>query len=228
LDKSDHVAQAAQTHHWRGDCHLRANDESNNLKTESTEMNIEPVQTHAFARPADFGNWLAENHSKETEIWLKMHKKSSGLASVSWAEAVVEALAWGWIDGIKKANDGNSWLQRFTPRKPKSSWSKRNRDHAEKLIADGRMQAVGLQTVNAAKSDGRWESAYAGSSGMEFPKAFMTAIAKNAAAKKTFHGLNRAQLYSMYLRLQTAKKEETRQKFMKKVLEMLSRGEGFR
>jgi uncharacterized protein YdeI (YjbR/CyaY-like superfamily) len=200
-------------------------DGSNNLTTESTEINTEPAHTHAFARPADFGNWLAENHMKENEIWLKIQKKSSGLASVNWAEAVVEALAWGWIDGIKKANDGNSWLQRFTPRRPKSRWSMRNRDHAEKLIANGRMQPAGMQAVTAARSDGRWDSAYAGSSGMEFPKTFTAAIARSAAAKKTFDGLNRAQLYQIYLRLKTAKQEETRQKFMKKVIEMLSWGD---
>lgn len=186
-------------------------------------MDIVAARIHAFATPVDFGNWLAKYHVQESEIWLKIHKKSSGIVSVSWAEAVVEALAWGWIDGIKKSNDENSWFQRFTPRKPKSSWSKKNRDHAEKLIADGRMQAAGLRTVVAAQSDGRWESAYAGSSGMEFPKAFLAAIASNAAAKKTFDGLNRTQLYVIYHRLQTVKKEDTRQNLMRKVIEVLSR-----
>jgi uncharacterized protein YdeI (YjbR/CyaY-like superfamily) len=188
-------------------------------------MNIEAARTHAFATPAAFGNWLAKHHAQTSEIWLKIQKKSSGIASVTWGEAIVEALAWGWIDGIKKANDKNSWFQRFTPRKPASNWSKKNRDHAEKLIADGRMHAAGLKAMIAAKSDGRWESAYAGSSGMEFPRAFLAAIASNAIAKETFDGLNRAKLYSIYLRLQTAKKEETRQNLMKKVIEMLSRGE---
>jgi uncharacterized protein YdeI (YjbR/CyaY-like superfamily) len=191
-------------------------------------MNIKATHIHAFATPAAFGNWLAKNHAQTSEIWLKIQKTSSGVTSVTWAEAVVEALAWGWIDGIKKANDKNSWFQRFTPRKPTSKWSRRNRDHAEKLIADGRMQAAGLKAVNAARSDGRWESAYAGSREMEFPKALLKAVAMNATAKKTFDGLSRAHFYSIYLRLQNAKKEETRKKFMKKVIEKLSRGEPFR
>jgi uncharacterized protein YdeI (YjbR/CyaY-like superfamily) len=190
-------------------------------------MNIKAAHIHAFATPDDFGNWLAKNHAQTSEIWLEIQKKSYGITSLTWVEAVVEAMAWGWIDGIKKANDQNSWLQRFTPRKPRSNWSKKNRNHAETLIAAGRMQAAGLQAVNAAKSNGRWDSAYAGSSEMEFPKTFLIAIARNATAKTTFDGLKRAQLYPIYFRFQTAKKEETRKKFMKTMIEMLSRGEKF-
>jgi uncharacterized protein YdeI (YjbR/CyaY-like superfamily) len=187
-------------------------------------MNINAARIHAFSAPDDFGNWLAQHHAQSSEVWLKIQKKSSGITSVTWAEAVVEALAWGWIDGIKKANDENSWFQRFTPRKQKSKWSRKNRDHAEKLIAQGRMQTAGLQTVTAAKSDGRWDFAYKGSSEMEFPKTFLKAIGRNATAKKTFNGLKRAQLYPIFLRLQAAKKEETRQNLMKKIIENLSHG----
>jgi uncharacterized protein YdeI (YjbR/CyaY-like superfamily) len=188
-------------------------------------MNINAAHVHAFSTPDDFGNWLAKHHAQSCEIWLKIQKKSFGIASLTWEQAIIEALAWGWIDGIKKANDDNSWFQRFTPRKPKSNWSKKNRDHAEKLIADTRMQVAGLQAVIAAKSDGRWESAYAGSSEMEFPKTFLKAIARNATAKKTFDNLNRAQLYAIYFRLQTVKKEQTRESFMKKTIGILSCGE---
>jgi uncharacterized protein YdeI (YjbR/CyaY-like superfamily) len=190
-------------------------------------MEIDPSRIQAFATPAEFGNWLARHHAQESHIWLKMYKKSSGTISITWDEAVLEALAWGWIDGIKKSNDAASWFQRVSPRKPKSTWSKKNRDHAEKLIAHGRMQPAGMQAVNAAKSDGRWDAAYAGSSGMEFPKAFLMAIASNATAQKTLANLNRAQLYAIYCRIQIAKKEETRQSFIVKVAKMLSRGEAF-
>lgn len=191
-------------------------------------MDVDVTRTLAFATPADFAEWLNVHHARESEVWLKLYKKSSGVPSLSWAEAVVEAIAWGWIDGIKKSNDEISWFQRFTPRKAKSGWSKINRDHAERLIAEGRMREPGLKTVIAAKANGRWDAAYAGSAGMEFPEVFLTAIAGNAMAKTTFDSLKRAQLYSMYHRLHTAKKEETRRNLMIKMIEMLSRGEVFR
>ncbi len=191
-------------------------------------MIVEPACTHAFATAADFGEWLAEHHSEESDVWLRIQKRSSGLVSVTWGEAIVEALVWGWIDGVKKANDETSWLQRFTPRTPRSIWSRINREHAETLIAEGRMQDAGFRAVVAAKSDGRWDAAYAGSSAMEFPEVFLSAIAESATAKKTFEGLKRAELYPVYYRLQIAKKEETRQRLMRNVLEKLSRGEELR
>jgi uncharacterized protein YdeI (YjbR/CyaY-like superfamily) len=191
-------------------------------------MDVDAARALAFATPSEFEAWLARHHARETEIWLKLYKKSSGIPSMTWAEAVVEALAWGWIDGIKKSNDEVSWFQRFTPRKAKSGWSKINRDHAERLITEGRMREPGLKTVLAAKADGRWDAAYAGRGGIEFPDAFLAAIAENATAKATFDTLNRSQLYSMYYRLHTVKKEETRRNLMMKMIEMLSRGEAFR
>ncbi|GGB05226.1 hypothetical protein GCM10011491_36730 [Brucella endophytica] len=190
------------------------------------DVNVERVQ--AFADAAAFCAWLAENHAQQEEVWLKLYKKSSGIPSVSWAEAVVEALAWGWIDGIKKSHDDQSWFQRFTPRKPRSAWSKTNRAHAERLIAEGRMQEPGMKAVAAAKADGRWDAAYSGSAAMEFPESFLAAIGQNAAARETFERLNRSQLFSMYYRLHSAKKEETRQKLMEKMLGSLARGEAFR
>jgi uncharacterized protein YdeI (YjbR/CyaY-like superfamily) len=191
-------------------------------------MHIDPTRIQSFPTAADFHTWLSLHHADQLELWLKLYKKSSGVPSITWTEAVVEALAWGWIDGIKKANDAHSWFQRFTPRKPRSSWSKINCDHAERLIAEGRMQEPGLKAVLAAKADGRWEAAYAGSAGMEFPPAFLAAIEENPVAKETFTSLKRAQLYTMYHRLHTAKKEETRQRLMEKMLFSLARGEAFR
>ncbi|MDO9414723.1 YdeI/OmpD-associated family protein [Pararhizobium sp.] len=190
-------------------------------------MDVDLTRVHAFATPTEFCAWLAGHHGDEREIWLKLYKKSSRIASITWAEAVVEALAWGWIDGIAKSNDEVSWFQRFTPRKPKSGWSKINRQHVERLIAEGRMQAPGLDAVAAAKADGRWEAAYAGSATMAFSETFLAAVAEDAAAKKTFDSLTRRQLFSFYHRLQTAKREETRQKLTVKMIGMLSRGETF-
>ncbi|PYE86802.1 uncharacterized protein YdeI (YjbR/CyaY-like superfamily) [Phyllobacterium leguminum] len=191
-------------------------------------MDIDVTRTLSFATTADFAEWLALHHARESEIWVKLYKKSSGTPSVSWSEAVIEAIAWGWIDGIKKSNDETSWFQRFTPRRAKSGWSKINRDHAERLVAEGRMREPGLKEVAAAKADGRWDAAYAGSAAMEFPEIFLAALAANTAAKTTFDSLKRSQLYSMYHRLHTAKKEETRRNLMAKMIEMLSRGEVFR
>lgn len=191
-------------------------------------MEIDENKIREFENQTAFGKWLGQHHTKENEIWLKIYKKSSDIASINWEEAVIEAIAWGWIDGLKKSNDDNSWFQRLTPRKPKSGWSKRNCGHAEKLIADGKMQKTGLLAVEKAKADGRWDAAYSGSAEMEFPDDFLKAVSKNTEAKKTFNGLNRTNLFSIYLHLTTAKKQETRQKRMTKMIEMLSRGETFR
>ena len=190
-------------------------------------MDVDPARVRAFAAPGDFSNWLAAHHAVETELWLKLYKKTSGTTSISWAEAVVEALAWGWIDGLKKSCDQTSWYQRFTPRKSKSVWSKINCDHVERLIAEGRMQPAGQVTVDAAKADGRWDAAYSGSATMEFPEPLLTAIASDATAQATFDGLKRAQRYTMYHRLQTLKKDETRRILIERMIEALSRGQPF-
>jgi uncharacterized protein YdeI (YjbR/CyaY-like superfamily) len=190
-------------------------------------MNVDPARVRAFATPADFSGWLLDNHASQSELWLQLYKKGSGVPSLTWAEAVVEALAWGWIDGIKKANDDVSWYQRFTPRKAKSIWSKINRDHCERLIVEGRMQPAGLVHVESARSDGRWDAAYQASSAMEFPEAFLNRIAANATAQATFDGLKKAQRYAMYHRLTTVKREETRQALMTRMFDALARGEAW-
>ncbi|MEZ4750392.1 MAG: hypothetical protein R3B54_07130 [Bdellovibrionota bacterium] len=127
----------------------------------------------AFATPKALGAWLKKNHQSETELWVRIYKKGSGRPSVDWSDCVVEAIAWGWIDGQRKSLDEASFVQRLTPRRPKSNWSKKNKDHAERLIAEGRMQAAGLAHVKAAKKDGRWEKAYEGSATMKIPKDFL-------------------------------------------------------
>jgi len=147
--------------------------------------------------------------------------------SVNWTECVVEAIRFGWIDGQKKSLDADSYLQRLTPRGAKSGWSAKNREHAAKLIAEGRMTPAGQAQIDAAKSDGRWESAYAGSAKMEIPSDFLEALERLPSAKSFFERLDRKNLYAIYYRLHTAKRVETRARRMKKILEQLQRGELF-
>ena len=187
----------------------------------------EPDKTriHAFEDSTAFHDWLAANHATEPELWLKIYKKGSGQKSINWEEAVIEALCWGWIDGVKKSYDDQAYLQRFTPRRPKSNWSKRNREHVERLIAEGRMQEVGMVHVRAAQADGRWDSAYAPASEMTIPDDFLTALDERPAAKEFFATLNKQNLFTIYIGLQTAKKPETRQRRFEKFLTMLENGE---
>jgi uncharacterized protein YdeI (YjbR/CyaY-like superfamily) len=182
---------------------------------------------HAFEDAAAFWTWLAANHASETELWLKIFKKNSGVKTINWEEAVVEALCWGWIDGVKKTFDDQAYLQRFTPRLKGSHWSRRNREHVERLIAEGKMQEAGLVHVRAAQADGRWDAAYAPASEMTIPEDFLAALDTRPQARAFFNTLNRQNLYAIAYRLQTAKKSETRQKRFEKFLVMLENGEKF-
>ena len=187
----------------------------------------EPDQTriHVFENSAAFWAWLELNHAFEPELWLKIFKKSSGQKTITWEEAVVEALCWGWIDGVKKPFDDEAYLQRFTPRRKGSNWSKRNREHAERLIAEGRMQEAGMAHIHAAQADGRWAAAYAPPSEMTVPDDFLAALEKRPSAKAFFETLNKQNRYAIAYRLQTAKKPETRQKRFEQFLAMLEKGE---
>ena len=180
-----------------------------------------------FRNTKALGAWLEKKHGRANELWVRLFKAGSGQASVTWNDCVVEAIRFGWIDGQKQPLDDSSFLQRLTPRKPKSNWSTKNKTHAEQLIADGRMTPAGLAHVNAAKADGRWEQTYAGSSAMEIPRDFLEAIATIPAAKAFFETLNRANLFVIYYRLQTAKRPETRAKRMASILAQLNRSEKF-
>lgn len=177
-----------------------------------------------FEAPRDLEKWLEANHAKERELWVRIFKKGSGTPSVTWQDCVVACLAWGWIDGVKRQLDAVSYLQRLTPRRPKSNWSKRNCELAERLIAEGKMQPAGLKHVEAARADGRWDQAYSGSANMELPEEFLRALDENPAAKAYFATLNRQDLFSIYVRLQTAKRPETRKKRMATILADLTAG----
>jgi uncharacterized protein YdeI (YjbR/CyaY-like superfamily) len=181
----------------------------------------------SFTSSGDFRTWLATNHSHEGAIWLRIYKKGSGVATVTYAEALDQALCFGWIDGQKKPYDNQSWLQRFTPRRPRSGWSKNNTQHAARLIKSGEMAPAGLKEVKTAKADGRWRAAYDSFSNAAVPDDFLDELAKNRKATAFFKTLNRTNLYSIAYRLQTAKKPETRQKRAREIIGMLARGEKF-
>jgi uncharacterized protein YdeI (YjbR/CyaY-like superfamily) len=181
----------------------------------------------AFRDARELGDWLAEHHHSRSELWVQIFKAGSGRSSVTWTDCVVEAIRFGWIDGQKQPLDAASFLQRLTPRKPKSNWSAKNREHATRLIAEGRMTPAGLAHVDAAKADGRWESAYAGSAAMVIPQDFLDALETMPDAKAFFETLDRKNLYPIYYRLQTAKRPETRAKRMAQILAQLERGERF-
>ncbi len=183
------------------------------------------TRIQVFEDSASFWRWLECNHASEPELWLKIFKKDSGQKTITWDEAVVEALCWGWIDGVKKPFDEQAYLQRFTPRQKGSNWSTRNRKHVERLIAQGRMQEPGLAHVRAAQADGRWAAAYAPASEMTVPEDFLAALMERPTAQTFFETLNRQNRYAIAYRLQTAKKPETRQKWFERLLGMLEKGE---
>lgn len=182
---------------------------------------------HAFPTLRHLETWLSKNHATHTELWVRVYKKGSGTPSVTWEDCVVAAIAWGWIDGLRRALDDESYLQRLTPRRAKSGWSQKNRAHAERLIAEGRMQPSGLVHVEAARKDGRWEQAYAGSATMVIPDDFLDALKKVPQAKQLFDTLDRRNLFAIYHRLQSAKRPETRHKRIHAMIEQLANGKTF-
>jgi uncharacterized protein YdeI (YjbR/CyaY-like superfamily) len=171
--------------------------------------------------------WLKVNHARSNGVWLQIQKKDSSEKSPSYAEALDVALCYGWIDGQKNRHDENSWLQMFTPRRPRSSWSKKNTEHAQRLIQAGKMKSAGLTEIDAAKKDGRWKAAYDSPSNASIPEDFLKALKQNKKAEAFFKLLNKTNLYSIAYRLQTAKTPQTREKCMKTILEMLAKGEKF-
>lgn len=183
------------------------------------ELPIKPFKTAEA-----FEKWLMANVDA-AGIWLKIAKKDSGIATVTYAEALEVALCHGWIDGQKKGFDQEFFLQRFTPRRPRSLWSKINIGHVERLISAGRMQDRGLREVEAAKADGRWDAAYHSSSAMEVPAELAAALKKNRKAQAFFDALDKTNRYAFCWRVHTAKKPETRLARAEKFVEMLARGE---
>lgn len=187
-----------------------------------TTLNI--ANALSFESSEALSEWLEANHASESELLVKIFKKDSGISSVSWNDVVIECLCWGWIDGVKKSLDAQSYVQRITPRKARSNWSKRNTEHVERLIEEGRMQEVGLVHVSAAKADGRWEAAYRVSE-ITVPEDFLTALEDKLEAKAFYATLTKSNRYVIALGLTSAKKPETRQKRFTQYLDMLVREE---
>jgi uncharacterized protein YdeI (YjbR/CyaY-like superfamily) len=182
------------------------------------------LSTRHFRDAAAWEKWLLL-HGDEKGLWLKIAKKESGVASVSYAEALDVALCHGWIDSQKRGFDDWFFLQRFTPRRPNGLWSKINIGHVERLIACGRMRPAGLREVEAAKADGRWDAAYAGAADMAVPDELAAALAKNRKAGAFFDQLDKTNRYAVCWRVHTAKKPETRAARVEKLVAMLAKGE---
>lgn len=172
-----------------------------------------------------FRSWLEKNHAKIEALWIGFYKKGSGKVGLDYKQALDEALCFGWVDGLKGTIGDESYRIRFTPRKPKSLWSKVNIGHVERLIKAGRMTVHGQKKIDEAKSDGRWEKSYASSSTAEMPEDFLKALAKNKKAKAFYATLNGSQIYPFYFRIQNAKKPETRQRWIEKIIVMLENEE---
>src|SRR5688572_1839057 len=188
----------------------------------------DPRKIRSFASEAAFEKWLAANHAKETELWLKIYKKGSGTATVTNPQAIDVALCWGWIDGVRKALDEASFLQRFSPRKPKSIWSQINRDNVARLVAAGRMTPHGQRQIDAAKADGRWAAAYApmrNATHASVPDDLRQAIEANAKARATFRTLTSRNLFSLTFRTNNMKTPAGRTRKIAELVAMLARGE---
>lgn len=175
----------------------------------------------AFKDSSTWRAWLDENHAKIDGVWLRLYKKSSNLPSVTYAEALGEALCYGWIDGQKKSYDEESFLQKFTPRRVRSMWSKRNIEHIQRLTEQGLMMPAGVLEVERAKEDGRWVAAYDTQSEMSIPNEFLAELKKHPDAEKFFATLNKTNTYAIAWRLQTAKTEETRKRRQDKIIALL-------
>jgi uncharacterized protein YdeI (YjbR/CyaY-like superfamily) len=200
----------------------RSKDQTKNEASQDKQLPIMSFKTSSL-----WEKWLAKNQALSEGVWLQIQKKESDQQSVTYAEALDVALCYGWIDGQKKPHDDQSWLQKFTRRGPKSSWSKKNTEHVERLLKAGKMKPPGLESVKSAKEEGRWEVAYDSQSVSKIPDDFLKALSRNKRAQAFFESLNKANLYSIAYRLQTAKKSETRERRMKAILEMMAKGKKF-
>lgn len=195
------------------------------MRSEQTTEPSEAQPIIGFSNAGAFRRWLAKHHGTHPGIWMKIAKMGSGIASITYPEALDEALCFGWIDGQRKAFDAAAFLQKFTRRAPRSQWSKINSGHVERLTREGRIQPAGLAAVAAARADGRWERAYHASRAVEVPEDFLAAIASHPTAMAFFEALNQSNRGAIIHHLITAKKPETRARRLKQFVGMLKRGE---
>jgi uncharacterized protein YdeI (YjbR/CyaY-like superfamily) len=192
------------------------------------QMIPDPKKIKSFRSAGEFEKWLSRQHDREHELWLRIFKKDSGTPTVTYAEALDVVLCWGWIDGIRKACDEISFLQRYCPRKPKSIWSHINREHVARLTAAGRMTPHGQKHIDAAKADGRWDAAYApmrSASANTIPEDLRAAIDANARARKTFERLDRRNLFALTFRTNNMKTPAGRARKIEALVAMLAKGE---
>ena len=178
-----------------------------------------------FASVAEWERWLEDNHAESDGVWIEIAKKGAGIDSVRYPEVLDTAICFGWIDGRREALDDRWFLQRFTPRRPRSRWSRINRDKAERLIADGRMRPAGLAEVERARADGRWDAAYEGQRAMAVPDDLQRELDARPEAKEFFEGLSSQNRYAILYRLHDAKLPETRARRLEKFVAMLEAGE---
>jgi uncharacterized protein YdeI (YjbR/CyaY-like superfamily) len=187
--------------------------------------NRQDLPIESFPSALEWERWLEEHHLTAAGVWVKFAKKSSGTASVAQSDAVEVALCFGWIDGQAAPHDEAAWLQRFTPRRPRSKWSRINREKATRLIEEGRMRPAGLEQVEVARGDGRWEAAYEPQSAATVPDDLAAELERSPAAAEFFATLNRVNRYAILYRIHDAKRPETRARRIRKFVEMLERGE---
>lgn len=177
-----------------------------------------------FGSRGAWEEWLEERHASSEGVWLKIAKKGSGIESVTFAEALDVALCYGWIDSRADKFDGDYWLQRFTPRRPRSKWSKVNREKVAGLIESGEMKPAGLREVERARADGRWDAAYEPPSAATVPDDLRVALEQNEGARDFFEGLDKTNRYAILHRIQDAKRPETRARRIAKYVAMLAEG----
>lgn len=187
--------------------------------------NPKPCEPLSFPHRKAWSKWLDRYFDQSDGVWVRLAKKGHQGDLLVYDEAIEEALCYGWIDALKRAESATTWLQRFTPRKPRSIWSKINRAKAVALIESGRMKPGGLKEVERAKADGRWDQAYDGARTSEVPPDLKAALAANKMARTFFETLDAANRYAILFRLQTAKKPETRAARLERFVAMLARGE---
>ncbi|TXL72466.1 hypothetical protein FHP25_25865 [Vineibacter terrae] len=188
-------------------------------------VTVDPRKVRTFKDAAAFHAWLGRNHDSADEVWIKIHKVGSGLKSITPAQAIDVALCWGWIDAIRKSHDESSYLQRYTPRGRKSIWSQANVDNVARLVAEGRMTAHGLQQVEAAKADGRWQRAYARGRDMRIPDDLQAAIDAEPGAKAMLATLSAQNRFALAFRVHNMKTAAGRQRKIAAFVAMLKRGE---
>jgi uncharacterized protein YdeI (YjbR/CyaY-like superfamily) len=188
-------------------------------------VKVDPDKVREFKDAESFYKWLGKHHDKEDEVWIKIHKLGSGLASITPKEAIDVVLCWGWIDAVRKGLDDKSYLQRYTPRGSKSIWSQINVDNVGRLIDEGRMTAHGLKQAEAAKADGRWDRAYKNGQNMKIPDDLQAAIDAEPKAKEMLEKLSAQNRFALAFRTHNMKTEAGRKKKIEAFVDMLKRSE---